>query len=131
MMIIENSHIVLFTSNFSNDRLQIIQMDSCPVDFSLIFVPCSTGFGFVCFARDGIPESQIENRGVKNQSQHLLCKKGPAGSFNSIGSSGSSYSRNSDCGLIDNIVGTGTRNGYIGDNLDLVAFCRPRRLRRG
>jgi hypothetical protein len=26
--------------------------------------------------------------------------------------------------MIDNIVGTGTRNGYIADNLDLVAFCR-------
>jgi hypothetical protein len=25
--------------------------------------------------------------------------------------------------MIDNIIGTGTRNGYIGDNFDLVAFC--------
>jgi hypothetical protein len=41
-----------------------------------------------------VMESQIENRGVKNQS-------------------------------IDNIVGAGTRNGYISrDNRELVAFCR-------
>jgi hypothetical protein len=26
--------------------------------------------------------------------------------------------------MIDNIVGAGTRNGYVGDNLELVAYCR-------
>ena len=55
-MIIERFSKGVFTTKISDDHLQFIKMDPCPVDLSLIFVPCSTGLGFVSLARDGIPD---------------------------------------------------------------------------